>query len=88
MTITAKYSATCPHCTRSINPGDKIEWSKGTRATHTTCGARSASSSTPAGQRRSVRPGKWTGCSCGSREDGAGTLIPARNNCESCNFDA
>lgn len=38
--------------------------------------------------RRTSRPGRWTGCSCGSREDAHGQLIPARNNCASCEHDA
>jgi hypothetical protein len=34
------------------------------------------------------RPGRWTGCSCGSREDSAGDLIPSSRNCASCEHDA
>lgn len=32
--------------------------------------------------------GTWTGCSCGSRTDAAGDLIPSPRNCWSCNHDA
>jgi len=32
--------------------------------------------------------GRWTGCSCGSREDEYGDLIPSSNNCAQCEFDA
>lgn len=39
MTITAKYAATCPCCNRPINVGDRIEWSKGTKARHAACAA-------------------------------------------------
>lgn len=38
--------------------------------------------------RSSSRGGKWTGCSCGSREDDAGDLIPSSRNCKQCDFDA
>jgi hypothetical protein len=33
------------------------------------------------------RSGRRTGCSCGSREDSAGDLIPSQYNCRSCRFD-
>ena len=36
---------------------------------------------------RSYGRGRWTGCSCGSREDHHGDLIDARNNCASCEHD-
>ncbi len=84
MTITAKYAATCSACRRPILPGQRIEWSKGQPVRHTTCGT-ADSTSAPA---RNRRPGKWTGCACGSREDQHGQLIPARNNCAQCEFDA
>jgi hypothetical protein len=32
--------------------------------------------------------GRRTGCSCGSREDSSGELIPSPNNCRQCEFDA
>lgn len=38
--------------------------------------------------RRAARPGRWTGCSCGSREDSSGELIDSPRNCKSCRFDA
>jgi hypothetical protein len=34
------------------------------------------------------RKGRWTGCSCGSREDEFGDLIPSERNCRQCEFDA
>lgn len=46
--------------------------------------ARSASSAT----RRSGSRGRRTGCSCGSREDESGNLIPSDRNCSSCEHDA
>lgn len=43
--------------------------------------------STPARSTRRDR-GTWTGCSCGSREDGYGDLMPSPRNCQSCRYDA
>lgn len=99
MTITAKYAATCPCCHGPIRPGDKIEWSKGSKARHTAC---APSAGTPiatyvgkvtqadmiASRRSSRGRGRWTGCSCGSREDSYGDLIPSDRNCASCEHDA
>lgn len=39
MTISAKYPGTCSKCNGAITPGQKIEWTKGSRPTHTSCGA-------------------------------------------------
>lgn len=39
MTITAKFAAKCSCCSGRINPGDKIEWSKGSPVKHTQCPA-------------------------------------------------
>ena len=47
-----------------------------------------APSSSPRSQGRNGRAGKWTGCSCGSREDSCGDLIPSSRNCSSCEHDA
>ena len=93
MTIVAKYSARCAACGGPIAVGTKIEWSKGSPARHVDCAASLAAGPTliPAARapaaRRARTPGMWTGCSCGSREDGGGSLIPARNNCASCERD-
>ena len=93
MTITAKYPATCSCCRQAITPGQQIEWAKGSPVKHAKCGIQPVAMPTrtmaPA---RSVRPartsGKWTGCSCGSREDSYGDLIPSPRNCSSCEHDA
>lgn len=37
MTITAKFPGICPCCSKSITPGDKVEWSKGAKARHSAC---------------------------------------------------
>lgn len=47
MTITAKYAATCATCGGRINPGQQIEWSKGSPVRHTACGATSAAPAAP-----------------------------------------
>lgn len=92
MTITAKYASICPCCAKSISPGDKVEWSKGAKARHVVC---TSTASAPVYMTRTARqstgarrPGKWTGCSCGSREDSYGDLISSARNCSSCEHDA
>lgn len=37
MIITAKYLSTCPNCGGSIGVGDKVEWTKGSKASHAKC---------------------------------------------------
>lgn len=37
---------------------------------------------------RPATSGRRTGCSCGSREDAHGSLIPSPNNCWQCEHDA
>lgn len=37
MTITARYRSICPHCHQTIQPGNQVEWSKGSPAVHTEC---------------------------------------------------
>jgi len=44
-------------------------------------------SSSPSPSRPAGR-GRRTGCSCGSREDADGNLIPNSRNCWTCNHDA
>ena len=96
MTITAKYPAACSCCALPIRPGDSIEWAKGTPVRHAACkvpsymaqpvivAARVAARTSTVDR----RGGKWTGCSCGSREDSTGDLIPAARNCYSCRHDS
>lgn len=84
MTMNAKYPSTCPTCRGRITPGQSIEWSKGTPARHSSCGG---STATKAPATRPYRAGKWTGCSCGSREDSNGALIRSNRNCSQCRFD-
>lgn len=93
MTITARYAAACPCCAVPIRVGDEIEWAKGRPAMHSRCAgrapaARLASPPPIAPARSSVSTGKRTGCSCGSRADAWGDLIPSPRNCFSCRHDA
>jgi hypothetical protein len=37
MTITAKFSSTCPRCQEPIAPGTRVEWNPGEKARHTDC---------------------------------------------------
>lgn len=37
MTITAKFASVCPCCSMRIQPGAKVEWSKGSPAKHVKC---------------------------------------------------
>jgi hypothetical protein len=94
MTITAKFASVCPCCNVRIQPGSKVEWSKGEKARHVACTGGSAESSYTSGPRRagptgarrvsaSNGLGRRTGCSCGSQEGG----IKA-SDCWTCKHDA
>lgn len=101
MTISAKFATVCPCCNNRINVGDKVEWTKGSKARHVAC---AASTALPTGNGaritmaalsahvatlpRSRGYSRRTGCSCGSREDSSGDLIPSDRNCASCEHDA
>lgn len=76
MIISAKFSSMCPTCNGHIEPGSRVEWSKGEKARHVACSAGVASAAAAP-----VSP-------CGSREDSCGDLIPSPRNCESCEHDA
>lgn len=51
MTITAKFPGFCPCCNGRIAAGDKVEWSKGAKATHVACAGRGRGSSAPTATR-------------------------------------
>lgn len=92
MTITAKFASICPCCNVRITPGTKVEWTKGSPARHVSCGTAAVTSTrvmVADMPRRSSR-GRWTGCSCGSRELSCGTTVPGRSGrmCESCEHNA
>lgn len=89
MTITAKFASVCPHCGTRITPGTQVEWSRGSQARHVACGEHGTTTVTmPRPRRQTARSGRRTGCSCGSREDASGRLIPSPRNCRSCEHDA
>jgi hypothetical protein len=46
MIITAKFASTCPCCAKPIAVGSKINWSKGTKASHVECGSAPANATT------------------------------------------
>lgn len=46
MTITAKFPASCASCGGRIIPGQRIEWSKGAPARHTSCPGATAGTQT------------------------------------------
>lgn len=89
MTITAKFASVCPCCAQRIQPGSKVEWSKGSKARHVACavkpGAAVASGTrvlVSAMPRASYRGGRRTGCSCGSIEG-----VSRDSDCRQCRFD-
>ncbi len=104
MLITAKYSGICPVCSSSIAAGSKVEWARGEKARHAACATVPATSTATdcygrplAGARIAIErsttrtkrsPGRRTGCSCGSREDRYGDLVPSERNCSHCEHDA
>lgn len=78
MTITAKYAGKCTKCEKSIHPGDRIEWTKGSKSYHTDCSA-DPSSKTAATPSRS--PYRRRVCvECGMPEFG----IDSDGECQGC----
>jgi len=45
MTITAKFATVCPCCSQRIQPGSKVEWTKGSKARHVACAAKPGAAS-------------------------------------------
>lgn len=66
MTIVAKFPSRCACCGGSIQPGDKIEWSKGQPARHARCAAKPARAAAP--KREPVAKVDVTGCKLLRRE--------------------
>ena len=57
MVITAKFASSCPKCGQPISVGSKVEWNKGSRAAHVSCGASaSRAKSVPAPRRTERKP--------------------------------
>lgn len=62
MIITAKFASVCPGCSRRILVGEKVEWSRGSRACHAACaGQPVATVVAPSGRSRVRRAGPWAG---------------------------
>jgi hypothetical protein len=62
MIIVAKFASICPTCSQRIAVGEKVEWSKGSKAAHVACGAggvsqRSSYRGPYRGSRRNSRAG-------------------------------
>lgn len=87
MIITAKFASACPCCSSRIQPGSKVEWSKGSKAMHLGCasdpGAKTAARTPARSTRSSNGLGRRTGCSCGSQEGGS-----KDSDCWTCRHDA
>lgn len=66
----------------------KVLWSGITKAGVPGALCAIAPRATPSTKRGGAKRGRWTGCSCGSREDSYGMLIPREGNCSSCEHDA
>jgi len=47
MIITARFASCCPTCSRAVSVGDKVEWSKGTKARHVACSAPTTNPTNP-----------------------------------------
>lgn len=82
MTITAKFVSRCVTCGQTIQPGTKIEWTKGSPVRHTSCVGSRTTASAPIYRRSSCSDHPRTGCSCGSREG-----MSRDSDCRSCRFE-
>lgn len=92
MVITAKFASVCPACNARIEVGSKVEWTKGEKARHVSCGSSTAAGAL-VGVVKVSRPsytarrsyelyGRRTGCRCGSI-DGK----PRESDCRQCQYD-
>lgn len=60
MVITAKFASVCPACNARIEVGSKVEWSKGEKARHVSCGSSTAAA--PQSSTATAKPGCCTKC--------------------------
>ena len=82
MTITAKFSTICPCCNGRISAGDKVEWTKGTKARHVACaGAPGAASAPSRAPGRNWNPDRFNGY--GRRRGGYSKACVSDGNCSS-----
>ena len=92
--VTAGQSVTAVRRDESrstVTIGSVLCQATGSQPALCTIGASAPRSQSPVPARRSSggrRAGRWTGCSCGSREDSSGSLIHSSRNCASCEHDA
>lgn len=88
--MNAKYPGRCTcGCSGPIVIGQQIEWSRATGARMLGHAAGQAVAQQAATAPRAThRPGRRTGCVCGSREGRHGEMIYSPRNCASCNHDA
>ncbi len=76
MTIKARYPSQCAVCGGAIAPGDAIEWTRGSRARHTTCAGQTA------GEHRIKRAARRYGSSYTRFSSGAEVFTNKRGRCE------
>jgi len=84
MTIAAKFASICAACHKPIRVGDKIEWSKGSPATHARlqdCAAAPVASMADRPTSRPARPSYSRRTSTYSRACGAAGCV---NGCTDC----
>lgn len=55
MIITAKFASVCPCCNARIEVGSKVEWTKGSRASHVSCGRVTSSGAVVSASRPAYR---------------------------------
>lgn len=91
MTITAKFPGFCPCCNGPIHAGDKVEWTKGAKATHAACAASAPAARPQSAYRpRQLRNGdEYTSRRTGQRAVfGCAHCSRLGRMCPSCEHDA
>lgn len=61
MIITAKFTSVCPCCSAQIKAGEKVEWTKGSKARHVACAGKPAAAASSAPRRSAYSRGYGTG---------------------------
>lgn len=87
MIIVAKFMSSCPKCGERIDPGDRVEWTKGSKAIHEACASTTAPGASPVVRPTSkttsepgveaapyVRYEKWAPCKRGALPQVAGEV--------------
>lgn len=85
MVIVAKFSSVCPCCSGRIEVGSKVNWAKGSKASHVACGSSvssvAASRQTAGTPARNYDPNKFNGY--GARRGGFRKACVTDGNCSS-----